>query len=191
MLIIYILAYALFAGFFVIERFARNGKDTKNMNRTSHDKGSTTFISIVMGTAIILLPITPLLNWLGVGAIHVLFLAVPGLLLGTAGLIVRYIAFTTLGRFFSRTLREAEDHTLVTNGIYRYIRHPGYLSDLLIFIGLALAMGNLIPIIIIPLTFAAAYAYRIRTEEKMLIEIFGSQYEEYKKSSKLLIPFIL
>ena len=92
--------------------------------------------------------------------------------------------------FFIHAVVKAENHTLITNGIYKYIRHPGYLSDLLIFIGLALAMGNLIPIIIIPLTFAAAYTYRIRTEEKMLIEIFGSQYKEYQKSSKLLIPFI-
>ena len=191
MLIIYILAYALFAGFFAIERFVRNGKDTKNMNRTSHDKGSTTFISIVMGFAIIILPITPLLNWLNIGFIHIFLLSLLGLLLGIIGLIVRYIAFITLGRFFSRTLREAENHTLITHGIYKYIRHPGYLSDLLIFIGLALAMNNLIPIIFILLTFAAAYTYRILTEEKMLIEIFGSQYKEYQKSSKLLIPFIL
>jgi len=49
----------------------------------------------------------------------------------------------------------------------------------------------MIPVIIIPLTFAAAYTYRIRTEEKMLIEIFGNQYKEYQKASRLLIPFIL
>ena len=190
MLIIYILAYAVFVGFFVIERLFRRGRNTKNMDRTQHDKGSTTFISVVMGLAIILLPISPLLNWLGIGEIRVFWLSVLGLLLGIFGLVIRYIAFTTLGRFFSRTLREAEGHTLITTGIYKYIRHPGYLSDLLIFIGTALAMSNLISIITIPVTFAAAYAYRIHTEEIMLIEIFGNQYKEYQKTSKRLIPFI-
>jgi len=35
-----------------------------------------------------------------------------------------------------------------------------------------------------------AYAYRIRTEERMLVEIFGERYREYQKHSKRLIPFI-
>ncbi|MCL2881885.1 MAG: isoprenylcysteine carboxylmethyltransferase family protein [Coriobacteriia bacterium] len=190
MLIIYILAYVVFAGFFVVERFVRRGKDTKNMDRTEHDRGSTTFISAVMGAAIILVPCSPLLNWLGIGSFHLMWLSIVGLLLGVAGLIIRYSAFTTLGRFFSRTLREAEDHTLITSGIYHFIRHPGYLSDLLIFIGLALAMSNLITLIVIVVTFVAAYTYRIRVEERMLIEIFGERYREYQKHSKRLIPFI-
>ena len=191
MLAIYVLAYALLVGFFAIERFARHGKDTKNMSRTDRDKGTTTVISIVMGMAFILLPVSPLLNWLGIGAIHVLWIGVLGLLLGMIGLVIRYVAFTTLGRFFSRTLREAENHALITSGIYKYIRHPGYLSDFLIFIGVALAMNNLISMIMIPVTFAPAYAYRIHVEEKMLIEIFGKKYSEYQKISKRLIPHIL
>jgi protein-S-isoprenylcysteine O-methyltransferase Ste14 len=181
----------LLAGFFGIERFVRRGKDTKNMNRTDHDKGTTTVISIVMGMAFILLPVSPFLNWLGIGAVLILWIAVFGVSIGIVGLAIRYAAFTTLGRFFSRTLREAENHTLITNGIYKYVRHPGYLSDLLIFIGVALAMNNIITMIIIPITFTPAYAYRIHIEEKMLIKIFGKQYCEYQKTSKRLIPFIL
>jgi len=191
MLVINILGYVLLAGFFLIERFVRRGKDTKNMRRTVYDKGSTVFISIVMGIAFILLPLSPLLNWLGYGAINMLGIGMLGLLLGVGGLVIRYFAFTTLGRFFSRTLREADQQTLVTRGIYRKIRHPGYLSDLLIFIGAALAMNNLLPLVLIPITFVPAYAYRIHVEERMLLEIFGAQYSEYQKVSKRLIPFIL
>jgi len=190
-LIIYILAYTLLVAFFVIEHFFRRGKDTKNMNRSEHDKSSTTYISIVMGLAFIILPISPLLNWLGIGAIQIFSIGVFGLFLGITGLIIRYIAFSTLGRFFTRTLRESDDHVLITNGIYKYIRHPGYLSDFLIFIGTALAMSNLIPIVVIPVTFTLAYAYRIKIEERMLLKIFREQYSDYQKTSKRLIPFIL
>jgi len=185
-----VLAYALLVGFFLIEGFVRQGKDSKNMDRTAQDKGSTTFVSVVMGMAFVLIPLTPLLNWWGVGSLHILWLGIVGLVLGAVGLVVRYVAFTTLGRFFSRILREVEDHQLVTSGIYGYIRHPGYLSDFLIFIGAALAMGNLIVMIVIPVTFVAAYAYRIHIEEEMLIGIFGERYREYQKASKRLIPFI-
>ena len=45
----YIFAYALLAGFFLMERYVRQGKDTKNMSRTKSDKGSTTLISITIG----------------------------------------------------------------------------------------------------------------------------------------------
>ena len=189
-MLLYLLAYSLIAGFFLIEYSVRRGKDTKNMNRTEHDKGSTMIISIVMGAAFILLLVSPLLTWLGIYAIYQPIIRVAGLLLGVGGLIVRYAAFTTLGRFFSRTLREAEDHTLVTNGIYKYIRHPGYLSDFMIFIGVTMAMGSLICIIFIPVAFSFTYAYRIHVEEKMLIEIFGNRYRVYQKTSKLLIPFV-
>jgi len=187
----YIFGYALLVGFFVVEYFVRRGKDTKNMERTEHDKGSTTFVSIAMGAAFVMVPISPLLNYLGLLPFHSLVLNWIGLPLGIGGLVIRYVAFTTLGRFFSRILREAEDHALVTSGIYAYIRHPGYLSDFLIFIGSALCMSNLITLVLILVTFIPVYAYRIHVEEEMLIEIFGDQYREYKKTSKRLIPFIL
>ena len=191
MLIIYILAYAVVLGFFLVERFVRQGRDSKNMNRTKHDKGSTTYISFVMGTAFILMIIAPFLIYWHIGTLHCLWLGIAGLALGAAGLVIRVEAFTTLGRFFTRTLRETENHTLVTAGIYKYIRHPGYLSDLMIFIGIALALDNLILLIVIPLLFIPAYIYRIHVEERMLIGIFGDRYIQYMKTSKRLIPFVI
>ena len=191
MIVIYILAYALILGFFLVERFVRRGKDTKNMDRTEHDRGSTTFVSFAMGTTFVLLLAAPFFIWLRIAMLNCLWLSVIGLALGAGGLAVRASAFTTLGRFFSRTLRGAEGHTLVKTGVYRYIRHPGYLSDFMIFIGAALALGNLILIIAVPVLFIPAYIYRIRVEEKMLVELFGQQYIEYMKTSKRLIPFVL
>jgi len=191
MLIVYILAYAVVLGFFLVERYVRKGNDSKNMNRTEHDKGSTTYISFAMGTAFVLIIAAPFLIYWHILTLHCLWLSIAGLVLGAAGLVIRVEAFRTLGRFFTRTLREAEDHTLVTTGIYKYIRHPGYLSDLMIFIGIALALDNLILLIVIPLLFIPAYIYRIHVEERMLIGIFGDRYIQYMKTSKRLIPFVL
>ena len=180
----------LLAGFFLMERFVRRGRYTKNMNRTKHDRGSTTLISIAMGILFIFIPLSPLFNYLHFGAVGNLIIGITGVLLGLIGLIMRYLAFTTLGRFFTRTLREMDGHKLVTDGIYHHIHHPGYLSDILIFLGASLAMGNLIPIIGAPALFLIVYPYRIHTEEKMLIEMFGEKYIAYKKVSKGLIPFV-
>ena len=190
MIVMYIFAYTLLAGFFLMERFVRHGKDTKNMNRTPSDKGSTTLISIAMGILFIIIPLSPLFNYLHFGAISNFIVGIVGVFLGFLGLIVRYFAFTTLGRFFTRTLRKTDGHMLVTTGIYHYIRHPGYLSDILIFAGASLAMGNLIPIVCTSVLFLIAYSYRIHVEEKMLIELFGEEYITYKKVSKRLIPYV-
>ncbi|MCL2859637.1 MAG: isoprenylcysteine carboxylmethyltransferase family protein [Oscillospiraceae bacterium] len=189
-IIIYIFGYALLVGFFLIEHFVRKGKDTKDMNRTKFDKKSTTFVSIAMGTALILLICSPLLNYLKICNAFNIWVSIIGIILGTTGLIIRYFALSTLGRFFTRILRETENHTLITSGIYKYIRHPGYLSDLLIFIGLSLTMGNWLSLIIVPIMFILAYIYRIHVEEKMLLKIFGEQYKSYQKNSKMIIPYI-
>jgi len=189
-IIIYISAYCLFIGFFLIERFVRKGENTKNMGRTKFDRGSTTVVSIVMGTAFVTIPFAPLMNYFNICGIFNLWLSVAGIIVGAMGLVIRYMAFKTLGRFFTRILREEENHKLIKTGIYKRIRHPGYLSDILIFIGAATAMGNLILIIAIPVMFIPAYMYRISAEEKMLIDLFGTDYIEYKKTSKKLIPFI-
>jgi len=183
-------AYLLLLGFFVMERFVRSA-GTKDMVRSDADRGSTTVVSVAMGAGFVVVLLGPVASWLGVAAVHVLTLAVAGVVVGVVGLAVRYMAFTTLGRFFTRTLRHPEDHVLVTDGIYRLVRHPGYLSDVLLFTGAAFATGNLVAMLVVPVLFVPAYAYRIHTEEAMLVTVFGEQYEAYRRTSKRLVPFVL
>jgi len=188
--VLYVCAYGLLVGFFLIERFVREGEGTKDMGRGEHDRGSTTLVSVAMGVAFVVVPLVPLWNWLGVGPVMTWWPGVIGVLLGVVGLIVRYHAFSTLGRFFTRTLQERDGHELVTTGVYKYVRHPGYLSDILIFAGAALAMGNVVVLLVVVVLFAPAYAYRINTEEHMLTGIFGDEYRAYQKTSKRLVPFV-
>ena len=114
--------------------------------------------------------------WIGIGLILI-------------GMIIRFFAIITLKKNFSGRLRIRADHNLVTNGIYHWIRHPAYLGGILFFLGFPIIMssvlGFLVMFLIVPLILR-----RIRNEESMLIERFGSEYEEYIKQSKKLIPFI-
>ena len=181
------MGYALLIGFFVLERFTRTD-GTKDMARQGTDRGSTTFVSVAMGVAFVLIPVSPLLNWWGPGYLNWWPLGIVGVVLGTGGLVIRYQAFTTLGRYFTRTLQQVDGHELVTTGIYRRVRHPGYLSDILIFFGAALAMNNLVTIAIVVVLFVPAYLYRIRIEEQMLTAAFGERYRAYQASSGRLIP---
>ena len=173
---------------FLIEKFLRKG--SKDMRKTKFDKNSTNLISAVMGITFILLFIAPILKHFEIGKIVYYWVGFIGLLIGGIGIVVRCMAFYALGRFFTRTLQKSVNHTLITNGIYKYIRHPGYLSDILIFLGVGMELLNWIPILLIVAAYPATYCYRIKMEERMLIEIFSESYIYYQKYSKKLIPFI-
>jgi len=86
-------------------------------------------------------------------------------------------------------LQTVKDHKLVTDGWFKYIRHPMYLGGFCQIIGGAFIFSSfytlIFCIIIIPF-----FLLRIRIEEKMLLEEFGDEYEEYKKDTKKIIPFI-
>jgi protein-S-isoprenylcysteine O-methyltransferase Ste14 len=93
-----------------------------------------------------------------------------------------------LGRNFSVTLKIRETHTLVTDGIYRYVRHPMYSSFWLWAIGQALLFPNWIVGGAGLLAIAFLYFRRIRREEQMMLETFGDEYAAYCNRTARLIP---
>ena len=184
----YVATFVFLLSFFLIEKFLRKG--SKDMSSSTFDKNSTSYISIIMGIAFILILISPILNWFHIAEISFIWIGIIGIVLGLCGIYIRCIAFFTLGKYFTRTLQKIEEHKLIKNGIYQYIRHPGYLSDILIFIGIGMTVFNWIPLIYLMIFYPIVYTYRIIVEEKMLINIFGEEYLHYKKITKRLIPFI-
>lgn len=191
MIIIYLLVYAFIIFFFFIERRLRKDNDAKTLEKSKYDKRTTNVIGLSFLVAILLLIITPLFNYYKIGIVNSgLRFNFVGLVIILTGLIIRITAAITLGRFYTRTLKITENHVVVSNGIYKYIRHPGYLGTILFFIGAGIFMGNTISIIIISACILPAYIYRIKIEEEMLIEAFGDRYKIYAKKTKKLIPFI-
>jgi protein-S-isoprenylcysteine O-methyltransferase Ste14 len=93
-----------------------------------------------------------------------------------------------LGLNWSITLEMRKGHELVTNGVYRRIRHPMY-SAIFLF---AVAQGMLLPNWLAGwarlVTFAALYATRVGNEEKMMREVFGSEYDAYMQRTGRLWP---
>lgn len=109
--------------------------------------------------------------------------------LGT-GLILRWTAIVTLGRYFTSNVAIQEGHTILKRGVYRYWRHPSYTGLWLAFVGLAIHFRNWWSLIIVIVPITTAMLYRIRVEEAALLETFGQDYEEYRKATGLLVPKI-
>lgn len=114
-----------------------------------------------------------------------------GILLMLLGIFVRQCAIATLGRFFSLSVRVAQDHKVVSNGPYRFVRHPSYTGVLLSFSGMGLALGSWGALLLILLMFGLVFGYRISVEENALRNNLGDDYETYMKKTKRLIPYLI
>jgi protein-S-isoprenylcysteine O-methyltransferase Ste14 len=111
-----------------------------------------------------------------------------GLGLIAAALTLREWAIIKLGRFFSRTVRIEPGHRLITDGPYRRIRHPAYAGMVLIFVGIALALGTWAGAAAALAIMLAATAYRMTVEEEVLVASFGDEYRDYMRSTWRLFP---
>jgi protein-S-isoprenylcysteine O-methyltransferase Ste14 len=111
-----------------------------------------------------------------------------GLLLIPAGLALREWAIIKLGRFFSRTVQLEPGHRLITDGPYRWIRHPAYTGMILVDLGIAFALGTWLGAVVTLGLILGATMYRITIEENVLIAAFGDEYRDYMKRTWKLFP---
>lgn len=121
---------------------------------------------------------------------HGPMLATASVILFVAGIILRWWAIITLGRFFSVDVTIEKDHELVEQGPFRTVRHPSYTGVLLAFLGLALSLRNWAALVIMLVPIGAAFIHRMNVEEDALSRALGSRYAEYMKRTKRLVPFI-
>lgn len=92
-----------------------------------------------------------------------------------------------LARNWSATLRIMEQHSLVTSGVYRRIRHPMYTAHLLWAIAQGLLLANWIAGLAFLVLSVPLYLVRIPKEERMMLEHFGEQYRSYMSRTGRLI----
>ena len=106
------------------------------------------------------------------------------------GIITRILCKIWLRRFFSVNIVIHKDHEVVRKGLYNYIRHPMYLSTLLIFIGFAGILSSILGIISTFILVLPVVLLRIHREEYYLKQKTKERYEDYQRHTKKLIPFV-
>jgi len=106
------------------------------------------------------------------------------------GVGLRVWAAITLGQYYTATLMMTEGQKLVTTGPYAWVRHPGYLGEILIWTGLGTLSSNLVAIAVLPVMFVVVLLYRISSEEKMLVKELGNEYVQYQRRTRRLISFV-
>jgi len=99
-------------------------------------------------------------------------------------------SYKSLGRNYAPDVVILKEHALYTNGIYRIIRHPQYLCQILSDFGAAVALLSYIALPLILFVELPLLIMRASLEDKMLAKHFGEEFMRYKKNSGFMIPFI-
>jgi protein-S-isoprenylcysteine O-methyltransferase Ste14 len=93
-----------------------------------------------------------------------------------------------LGTNWSITLEVREKHQLITQGVYRWVRHPMYLALLIYSAGQALVVPNWLAGPSYGVAMLLLFAMRLGPEERMMLEEFGQEYQTYRATTKRLVP---
>jgi protein-S-isoprenylcysteine O-methyltransferase Ste14 len=120
--------------------------------------------------------------------VHSVGLEVLGLVILLLGLAVAVWARIHLGANWGTPMSQRVDPELVTSGPYRYVRHPIYSGILLGLIGTAVALD---PVWFVVVVIVAVYfAYSATVEERLMSVQFPADYAEYRRHTRMLVPFI-
>lgn len=120
------------------------------------------------------LPLPAWARWMGAG---IMLVCVP----------LIYWVFSSLGKNVTTTVAIRSNHSLVTEGPYRWVRHPLYTVGALMFVGLSLLAANWFVFLMLVLG-APVIAQRTHIEEAQLVQRFGQAYREYMLTTGRYLP---
>lgn len=127
-------------------------------------------------------------SWKGHIGLHML-----GLALILYGQVLRSLAMVHASTNFTHALAhtKADDHVLVTTGVYAFARHPSYAGFFWWAVGTQVLLGNPLSLLIFVVALARFFANRIRIEEAALCKFFGDDYRAYRARVRAGVPLVV
>ena len=126
--------------------------------------------------------------------IFLLYVATPTVLSATLGMLVivlgeliRIYSVAFIGRI-SRTRKGSLGNELVNTGPFKIVRNPLYVGNFLIANGLAIFSGQLSVVLLCSLAFMVQYSFIVSFEERLLLDKFGQQFEDYRRETPAWLP---
>jgi protein-S-isoprenylcysteine O-methyltransferase Ste14 len=183
-------AIILMASIVMVAIRAPHGKRSRGIAVATSRKGKLEIVLLTIAWLSFFLPLiwiaTPVLAFADYALRPVPLLT--GAVCLALGLWLFHLSHADLGANWSITLEVREKHRLVTQGVYRRVRHPMYTALLLYSLGQALVLPNYVAGLSSGVAMALLVALRIRPEERMMLEEFGKDYQEYMAVTKRLVP---
>jgi len=154
------------------------------------DRGSLVVMSIVTGGGVIAACVLPLvwtdaaIGWLQPQ------ITIAGIGVIVLGAVLRWWSIFTLGRYFTMEVAVRSTQAVVQSGPYRFVRHPSYTAILIMLLGVGIVLTNWASIVVILAGGVIGLGYRVRVEERALVEALGQPYVDYMRHTKRFIPFL-
>jgi protein-S-isoprenylcysteine O-methyltransferase Ste14 len=180
----------LVIGLFVVD-FTLQVRGARRRTGPTQRRADAGSLAVVNGSLVLSLLIAAGCRALGLGVVtgSVQYVGIVGMLLGgLLGGLLREWSVLTLGAFFSSVVEIEQGHQLITTGPYQWLRHPAYTGLLLFNTAAALALGTWIGAVLAFVMVFLALRYRIRIEERLLEQTFGSAYHAYVQRTWRLFP---
>ena len=108
-------------------------------------------------------------------SIYALALALLGVAICVSGVVSFRLAGTTVN-----PMSPGSSSSLVVTGVYRYTRNPMYLGFLLLLLGWAAFLSNLVALVFLPAFVLYMNRYQIEAEERALAALFPSEFPKYR-----------
>jgi len=168
--------------------FALSARPRKKTEQ--HGSHVETILLVLLTVAAGILPLVySVTNWLAFANYSLpAWLGWAGVIVLVGSLLIFWRAHVDLKANRSPSLELYEGHTLITNGIYRIIRHPMYASQLVWAIAQIMLIQNWIAGPASLILFIPFYILRKNAEEKMMLEKFSGPYREYMKATGGILP---
>ena len=108
-----------------------------------------------------------------------------------AGSMLRRHCIRTLGSSFTSAVVVTPEQRVVEQGMYRWVRHPSYAGGMMMMVGVGLAWGNWMSLLVVIISTSLLYRYRVIVEERALVAVLGDDYRRYMERTKRFIPFVV
>lgn len=160
-------------------RTANSTQDANSKPLIIYGGGLAMFVAFFIAAAVpsAALPQAAWLFWLGLCGM-------------IAGSLLRRHCWRMLGQSFTGAVIVKAGQPVVERGAYRYVRHPSYTAGAMLFLGIGVALANWIAIVVMCVSLAVVYGYRVRVEEAALASVIGEPYRQYMTRTKRFIPFL-
>lgn len=133
-------------------------------------------------------PFTPIIAGSGTRKVFAVATGVLAIGLAVFSVWLTTTAVKTLGKEWSLTARLVEGHKLATSGPYAYVRHPIYSGMLGMLVATGLAISHWAALGAGLVVFFVGTIIRVRSEEKLLREAFGDEFENYAQRVPAIVP---
>ena len=158
-------------------------------SRTSFSSELFSFVKLIGSTILVYLPL--LTNGILASRLYQpnIWLEIAGAVIVAVGVFLAIWARGLLGKNWSGSVVIQNEHHLITDGPYRFVRHPIYLGGLLAMFGSCLVLGQVFGFAY-SLLSTLGLAMKSRQEDALLAKQFPDEFSDYQQQVKMLLPYL-